>query len=84
MGERLVPDTVQTAARRAFLRTAAQSLANGFLVPAGLAFAFTSSFLAAAGLGLAGAVWQAVTNGAQAYFSILAKGIPEAYTGREG
>lgn len=75
----LIPADTQVAAKRGFIRTAAQSLATGFVVPAGLTLAFTSEFALALGLGLAGAVVNAGINGVQSYFSILSKGIPEDY-----
>ena len=77
--ENLVPRSVQRAAQRGFIRTGAQSLATGFVVPAGLTTAFTGDALLALVLGLGGAVVTAVINGAQSYFSILSSGIPEDY-----
>ena len=75
----LIPADTQVAAKRGFIRTATQSLATGFVIPAGLTLAFTSEFALALALGLAGAAVQALVNGAQSYFSILSKGIPEDY-----
>lgn len=75
----LIPANTKAAAARGFIRTASQSLATGFVIPAGLTFAFTEEFGLALLLGVAGAGVQAVLNGAQSYFSILSKGIPEDY-----
>lgn len=80
----LIPANTKAAAARGFIRTASQSLATGFVIPAGLTFAFTEEFGLALGLGLAGAVVQAVLNGGQSYFSILSKGIPEEYETLDG
>ena len=79
MSNTLVPADVHAAAKRGFLRTAAQSLSTGFAIPAGLTLAFTADFALALALGLAGAVVVAALNGAQSYFSILSKGIPADY-----
>lgn len=80
----LIPANTKAAAKRGFIRTAAQSLATGFIVPAGVAFGFTQEFGLALGLGLAGAVVNAGINGAQSYFDILSKGIPEDYEALDG
>ena len=79
MSNKLIPADVQGAAKRAFLRTASQSLALSFMLPAGVTIAFTGDALLAAAVGLGGAIVGAVANGAQAYFDILGKGIPEDY-----
>lgn len=79
MTSKLIPADVQAAAKRAFLRTAAQSLALSFVLPAGVTIVFTQDALLAAAVGLGGAIVGAAANGLQAYFSILAKGIPEDY-----
>lgn len=75
----LIPEATKLAAKRGFIRTASQSLAMSFVLPAGVTIAFTQDALLAAGVGLAGLVVGALVNGAQSYFSILSKGIPEDY-----
>ena len=77
--DRLVPRDTDLAARRGFIRTASQSLATGFTIPAGLTFAFTQDFGFALLLGFGGAIVSAIIAGAQSYFSILSNGIPEDY-----
>ena len=77
--DRLVPRSADLAARRGFIRTASQSLAMGFVIPAGVTFAYTQDFLSTVLVGLGGLVAIALANGAQSYFSILSNGIPEDY-----
>ena len=75
----LIPADTHLAAKRGFIRTASQSLASGFIIPAGTAFALTSEFGLALLWGLVGLVASAFANGAQSYFSIISRGIPEDY-----
>lgn len=78
MSNELVPATVRFAAKRGFIRTAAQSLAS--VIPTtGVVVALTGDWLVAAGLGTASAVVTAGLAGAASYFSILSQGIPDAY-----
>lgn len=79
MKEQLIPTHTLIAAKRAAYRTAAQSLALSFALPAGVTIVFTQDALLAAAVGLGGAIVGAAANGAQAYFDILGKGIPEDY-----
>lgn len=83
MTEHLIPADAQRAAARGFIRTGAQSLATSFAGFGGLTFAFTQDAGLAAAVGLGGAIVAAVANGAQSYFTILARGIPEAYAPAE-
>lgn len=78
MSEKLVPEATKTAAKRGFIRTAAQSLSS--VIPTtGVVIGLTGDWLLAAGLGAASAVVSAVFAGAASYFSIISKGIPEEY-----
>lgn len=78
MSTQLVPASTKLAAKRGFIRTAAQSLAS--VIPTtGVVVALTGDFLLAAGLGATSAVVTAGLAGAASYFSILSKGIPEDY-----
>lgn len=79
MSDKLVPQDAQIAAKRGFIRTAAQSLATGLIIPGGLTIAFTGDALLGLGVGAAGMVVNALINGAQSYFSILSAGIPVDY-----
>lgn len=76
---KLIPENVKTAAKRGFIRTASQSLATSFILPAGTAFAFTQDALLAAAIGVGGIAVGAVVNGLQSYFDIIAKGVPDDY-----
>lgn len=84
MSTAIIPAGVKLAAKRGFVRTAAQSLATGFAVPGALTLAFTGDGLLALGLGLAGLLFSAVVNGAQSALSIVSNGIPEDYTNAAG
>lgn len=77
--DKIVPYETKIAAQRAFVRTAAQSLATSFVLPAGMTLAFTGDALLSAAIGVGGMLVGAGVNGAQAYFSVIASGIPEAY-----
>lgn len=76
----LIPKDAQRAAARGFIRTSAQSLATSLVLPAGVTFAFTNDALLAAAVGVGGMIVGAVVNGAQAYFDILSRGIPDDYS----
>jgi hypothetical protein len=82
MAKHLIPADAQIAAQRGFIRTASQSLATSFGGFGGITFVFTQDALLSAAVGVGGAVLAAVVNGAQSYFSILSKGIPEDYAPR--
>lgn len=74
----LVPDSAKLAAKRGFIRTAAQSLAS--VIPTtGVVLVLTGDWLLAAGLGAGSALISAGLAGAASYFDIIAKGIPEDY-----
>ena len=75
----LIPEETRIAAKRGFIRTASQSLATSFVLPAGVTIAFTQDALLAAAIGVGGLVVGAVVNGLQSYFSILGQGIPDDY-----
>lgn len=78
MSTELIPNSTRFAAKRGFIRTAAQSLAS--VIPTtGVVVAVTGDWLVAAGLGTASAVVTAGLAGAASYFSILSQGIPDAY-----
>lgn len=79
MADKLIPQNALRAAQRGFIRTGAQSIATGAVVPGALVLTFTHDGLLALGAAAAGIVFNAVVNGAQSFFSILASGIPEAY-----
>jgi len=82
MTDKLIPADAHRAAKRGFIRTAAQSLATSLALPAGVTFAFTHDALISAAVGVGGMIVGAVVNGAQSYFSILSKGIPGEYEPR--
>lgn len=80
MTTQLIPSTTKTAAKRGFIRTAAQSLAS--VIPTtGVVIGLTGDWLLAAGLGVGSALVTAGLAGAASYFSIISKGIPEDYQG---
>lgn len=83
MADHLIPNDAHRAAVRGFIRTASQSLATSFGGFGGLTYVFTQDALLSAAVGVGGAVLSAVVNGAQSYFSILSKGIPEDYAPKE-
>ena len=74
----LIPDATKTAAKRGFIRTAAQSLSSA-IPTAAIAIGTTGDWALGVGLGVAGAVVTAGLAGAASYLSILSKGIPEDY-----
>lgn len=76
--EKLVPANAHLAAKRAGLRTAAQSLSS--LIPtSAISIVLTSDWLLGVGLGAAGAVVTAFLAGAASYLNILSDGIPVDY-----
>jgi mevalonate kinase len=78
MDKKLIPADTHLAARRAFVRTAAQSLAS--VIPTSvIAISLTSEFWVGVGLGAAGAVMTSLLAGAASYLSIVSNGIPDAY-----
>lgn len=79
MSDPIVPAATRLAAKRGFVRTAAQSLATGFAVPGALTLAFTGDGLLALGMAVAGMLFAALVNGAQSYFSIIGQGVPDDY-----
>ena len=81
MSDRLIPVDATVAAKRAFVRTAAQSLAS--VIPtAAVVIGITGDWWLSAMLGAASAVVTALLAGSAAYLSILSKGIPEDYAPR--
>ncbi|WP_053386258.1 hypothetical protein [Leucobacter japonicus] len=74
-----IPAETKLAAKRGFIRTAAQSLATSFVIPAGVTLAFTQEALLAAAVGVAGVIVGAGVNGLQSYFDIISRGIPDDY-----
>lgn len=78
MTNELVPVQTRVAAKRGFIRTAAQSLSSA-IPTAAIAVTLSGDWALGLGLGLAGGAVTAVLAGAASYFSILSKGIPEDY-----
>lgn len=76
--EPLVPTATQVAARRGFIRTAAQSLSSAIPTSA-IAVTLSGDWALGLGLGLASGAVTAVLAGTASYLSILSKGIPEDY-----
>ncbi len=75
----LIPDSTWLAAKRGFIRTAAQSLAS--VIPtSAITITLTSDWLLGIGLGAAGAIATAILSGAASAAAILSKGIPDEYT----
>lgn len=83
MSTHLIPATTITAAKRGFIRTASQSLATSFTLTATPVLVFTQDAVLAAAVGVGGMVAGAVINGAQSFFNILSKGIPDDYQGTQ-
>jgi len=85
MTDQLVPPAVKVAAKRGFIRTASQSIATA--LAGGVTVAIVTDAVGKAQAGdwvtlavAAGvAVVTPIINGAQSYFSIIAKGLPEEY-----
>lgn len=78
MTTELIPAQTRVAAKRGFIRTAAQSLSSA-IPTAAIAVTLSGDWALGLGLGLAGGVVTAALAGAASYFSILSKGIPEDY-----
>ena len=75
---RLVPADVRLAAKRGFVRTAAQALSS--VIPLGaIAIPTTGDALLGGGLAIGGAVVSAALAGIASALSIISKGIPEEY-----
>lgn len=74
----VVPIETRTAAKRAFVRTAAQSL-SAAIPTAGIVVGLTGDWLLGVGLGVASAVVTAGLAGFASYLSILSSGIPDDY-----
>ena len=79
MTDSVIPAATRLAAKRGFVRTAAQSLATGFAVPGALTLVFTGDGLLALAIGVAGLAFNALVNGAQSALSIISNGIPADY-----
>lgn len=79
---KIVPDATKVAAKRGFIRTAAQSLA-AVIPTTGIAISLTSEWLLGVGLGLGGAVLTALLAGSASYLSIISSGVPEDYVKAE-
>lgn len=75
----VIPATTKHAAKVGFVRTAAQSLSSAIPITV-IAIGTTSDWLVGVSLGLGGAVATSVLAGSASYLSIIAKGIPDAYT----
>lgn len=85
MSDPLVPDSVKKAAKRGFIRTASQSIATS--LAGGISVAAVTTIVNGGNpdvigiaIGAGVAIATPIINGAQSYFSILSKGIPEEYT----
>lgn len=76
---KVVSPALHEAAVRAGVRSGAQALAAGFVLPAGLTMAFTQEWFAALLIGLALALVSGVVAGVQSYASFIANGIPDPY-----
>lgn len=85
MSDQIIPPAVKLAAKRGFIRTASQSIATALAGGITVALATDAVSKAQAGdwvtLGIAAAVavGTPLINGAQSYFSIIAKGLPDDY-----
>ena len=78
LSDDVVPPSVKLAARRGFIRTAAQSLAS--VIPTGaIAISTTGQWWTGVALGIAGGIVTAVAAGAASFLSIISRGIPGEY-----
>ena len=78
LSDAVVPASVKLAARRGFIRTAAQSLAS--VIPTGaIAISTTGQWWTGVALGIAGGIVTAVAAGAASFLSIISRGVPDAY-----
>ena len=80
--EGLIPDKTQIAARRALIRTSAQSLSSALAIGTVTVFLDTDWWLKAL-IFVAGVVVTAALAGLSAYFNVLSNGIPEDYQPNE-
>lgn len=78
MSTEIVPTATRIAAKRGFVRTAAQSLSAAIPTSA-IAVTLSGDWALGLSLGLAGGVVTAVLAGAASYLSIISKGVPEEY-----
>ena len=78
MSTAIVPAATRVAAKRGFVRTAAQSL-SAAIPPSAIAVTLSGDWALGLGLGLAGGVVTALLAGAASYLSIISKGVPEEY-----
>lgn len=78
MSAEIVPTATRIAAKRGFVRTAAQSLSAAIPTSA-IAVTLSGDWALGLGLGLAGGVVTALLAGAASYLSIISKGVPEEY-----
>ena len=76
--EGLVPDRTQIAARRALIRTAAQSLSSALAIGTVTVFLDTG-WLFKVLVFVGGVAVTALLAGLSAYFNVLSNGIPEDY-----
>lgn len=74
----VVPEHTRLAARRGFVRTAAQSLSSA-IPTTGIVVAITGDWLLGVGLGVASALVTAGMAGAASYLDIVSKGVPDDY-----
>ncbi|MDR6868436.1 hypothetical protein J2Y69_003052 [Microbacterium resistens] len=75
----LIPVATVIAAKRGFLRTAANALASAIPIGA-IAIGTTGDFWIGVGLGAAGAIASSILAGTASALSILSKGIPSDYS----
>lgn len=78
MTDLIIPAATKLAAKRAFIRTATQSLSSVIPITA-IAIPTTGDALLGLGLGVAGAVVTAVLSGTASALSIVSNGIPKDY-----
>lgn len=78
MSSKVIPADVRLAAKRGFIRTAAQSLAS--VIPLGaITIPTTGDALLGVGLAVGGALVSAALAGAASALSIISEGVPEEY-----
>lgn len=78
MSAEIIPTATRVAAKRGFVRTAAQSLSAAIPTSA-IAVTLSGDWALGLGLGLAGGIVTALLAGAASYLSIISKGVPEEY-----
>lgn len=81
MSKTLIPADTKLAAKRGFLRTAAQTLSSA-IPTAGVTIYLTGDFAIGAAIGALTALVNAALAGAASFLSITAKGIPADYEPR--